>query len=166
FVEERELVHEGLQEVEGSIRETGRLPRVAGPEANDIPRAYAAAATYLRLVNYEFHEESFEQFFSAIQEDIPFEMAELWQLRPFTELALIELVAKESKRLDGRAQTAQNANWSEGKTESAPTEGGRVARLSSLLASLCSIKNSDWKKLFQRINVIEAILRKDPCGAY
>jgi hypothetical protein len=166
FVEERELIREGLQEVEGSIRETGRLPRVAGPGANDAPRAYAAAATYLRLVNYEFHEETFEQFFSAIQEDVPFEMAELWQLRPFTELALIELIAEESKRLDGRAQTAPSANLSEGKTESAPTEGGRVARLSSLLASLRSIKNSDWKRLFQRINVIETILRKDPCGAY
>jgi hypothetical protein len=166
FVEERELIREGLQEVEGSIRETGRLPRVADSGANDVPRAYAATATYLRLVNYEFHEETFEQFFSAIQEDVPFEMAELWQLRPFTELALIELVAKESKRLDGRAQSAPSANLSEGTTESAPTEGSRVARLSSLLASLRSIRNSDWKKLFERINVIEAILRKDPCGAY
>src|SRR6202795_4536472 len=93
-------------------------------------------------------------------------MAELWQLRPFTELALIELIAEESKQLDGRAQTTPVTNSPEGKTESAPTGGGRVARLSSLLASLRSIKNSDWKKLFERINIIEAILRKDPCGAY
>src|SRR6202030_2501234 len=85
FVEERELVREALQGVEESIREARRLPRVTGKGSADVPRAYAAAAGYLRLVNYEFHEETFEQFFSAIQEDVPFEMAELWQLRPFTE---------------------------------------------------------------------------------
>jgi len=166
FVEERELVREGLLEVEGSIHDAGRLPRVSSQASNDVPRAYAAAAGYLRVVNHEFHEETFEQFFSAIQEDVPFEMAELWQLRPFTELALIEMIAEESKQLDGRVQTAPVANSPEGKTESAPRKGGRVVRLSSLLASLRSIKNSDWKKLFERINVIEAILRKDPCGAY
>lgn len=166
FVEERELVRGVMQGVEGSIREAGRLPRVTGAGSIDGPRAYAAAAGYLRLVNYEFHEETFEQFFSAIQEDTTLEMAELWQLRPFTELELITLIAKEAKELDGRAQMTPAANAPGGQTEPALNKESREAKLSTLLASLRSIKNSDWKKLFERINVIEAILRKDPCGAY
>ena len=166
FVEERELVREGLKEIEGSIRETGRLPRVASTGSMDAPRAYAAAAGYLRQVNYEFHEETFEQFFSAIQEDLPLEMAELWQLRPFTEMALIESIAEQSKNLDPRAPTGGAAGIPGGQADSAVIEDRRIAGLSTLLASLRSIKNTDWKKLLENINVIEAILRKDPRAAY
>jgi hypothetical protein len=165
FVEERELVREGLKGVQGSTRDTGPLPRVPSKGSIDVPRAYAAAVGYLRVVNYEFHEETFERFFSAIQEDVPFEMAEMWQLRPFTELALIETIAKHSKELDGRASTT-GAGSKAANGNSVPTGASGTASLSIWLASLRSIKNTDWKKLFERINVIEAILRKDPCGAY
>jgi hypothetical protein len=167
FVEERELVREGLKEVEGSIRDTGRLRRVAGAASMDVPRAYAAAAGYLRRVNYEFHEETFEQFFLALQEDVPFEMAELWQLRPFTEMALTELIAMQSKELDGRAPMRAAERIPAANADSTVDEdSSRDAALLTLLASLRSIKNTDWKKLLEKINVIEAILQKDPCAAY
>src|SRR5579864_9446905 len=108
LVEERELVREALLETEGPVREAAELPQVGSTGWVEVPRAYAAVAGYLRLVNYEFHEETFEQFFSAIQESCAFEMAELWQLRPFTELAIIEQIAEHANEVDGRTPTSVN----------------------------------------------------------
>jgi hypothetical protein len=164
FVEDRELIREALQEMDESMREAARLPQVASTGAIDVPRAYAAVASYLRLAHCEFHEETFEQFFSAIQEVGALEIAELWQLRPFMELALLEQIAEQATEMDGRAKTSVDSP--EGGIDPALRNEAGVVRLPSLLASLRSIKNADWKKLFEKINVIEEILRKDPCGAY
>src|SRR5260370_8207053 len=35
-----------------------------------------------------------------------------------------------------------------------------------MIASLRLLSDTDWKELFERINAIEQILGKDPCGAY
>src|SRR6202040_593986 len=44
--------------------------------------------------------------------------------------------------------------------------GGGTSNAQTMVASLRSISDTDWKELFEHINVVEQILRKDPCGAY
>jgi cyclic beta-1,2-glucan synthetase len=154
------IFQESLQEVREAIREGRRLAQVEGAGFQCVPRAYAGVASYLRAVNYEFHEQSFEQFFRAVQEIAPFEMAELWQLRPLTEFALLERLAERANDLEGLPYSSSEVRL--GKGESA----GAAVNVQVLVASLRTVADTVWKESLERINVVEQILRKDPSGAY
>ena len=152
------LFRESLQEVRDALRDAKPLAHVESTGCRRVPRVYASVASYFRAVNYEFNEQTFEQFFGAVQEIAAFEMAELWQLKPFAELVLLEALSE-------RANELENSPYStvQGKGEFDDSGSGSVQRL---VASLRAMSNADWKELFEQINVIEQILRKDPCGAY
>jgi len=155
------LFRESMLEVKGALPDVGGLTQVEGTGYRNVPRAYASVASYFRVVNYEFSAETFEQFFMAVQEIAPFEMAELWHLRPFAELLLLEAVAERANAV-GASQFAGLGSGREENQGQAET----VTRAEILVASLRAISDTDWKELFERINVVEQILRKDPCGAY
>ena len=78
------------------------MPQIATAESS-VPRAYAAAESYLRTVNYEFDEQGFEQYFTAMQETVALRMLELWQLQALTELVLLESLGG-FRRADGRGK--------------------------------------------------------------
>src|SRR6202022_3232808 len=126
-----------------------------------VPRSYASVAGYFRAVNYEINEQTFGQFFTAVQEVAVFEMAELWQLRPFAEFVLLEALAVRANEMEGSPSSVLGAR--NGEDEST---GGGTSNAQTMVASLRSISDTDWKELFEHINAIEQILRKDPCGAY
>ena len=87
-----ELARESFEAMKTGICESDRLPQIHSNSLS-IPRVYKAVVSYLRAVNYEFEEETFEQYAGALQEIVVLEMAELWQVRPFLELALLERIA-------------------------------------------------------------------------
>jgi cyclic beta-1,2-glucan synthetase len=155
-----EILRESLQEVRQAIPDARRVAQVEGSGFQRVPRAYASVASYLRAVNYEFNEQSFEDFFAAAQEIAPLEMAELWLLRPFAEFVLLEKLAELANKLEGLPYSGMEVRFRE--SESA----GAGVNVQMLVASLRTIADIDWKGLFDRINVVEQILRKDPCGAY
>jgi cyclic beta-1,2-glucan synthetase len=127
-------------------------------DALRVPRAYAASVGYLHAVDYAFSEKTFEQFFIAVQETVPFDMAELWELHPLMEFALLETVAARVQALE----TTPNETETPTQASSVPS----IPNLSLLMESLRKIANADWKELFERINTIERVLREDPAGAY
>jgi len=151
------LFRESLQEVHEGLRDAKPLVHVEGTGCRRVPRVYASVASYFRAVNYEFSEQTFEQFFGAVQEITAFEMAELWQLKPFSELVLLEALAERANELESFPYSTRHENEFAGS-------GSDV--LQRLVASLRAMSDTDWKELFERINVIEQVLRKDPCGAY
>jgi cyclic beta-1,2-glucan synthetase len=155
------LFRESLQEIRGALSEAGRLAQVESPSYRSVPRAYASVSSYFRAVNYEFNEQTFEQYFAAAQEIVPFEMAELWQLRPFAELALLEAVGHKADELEGTPYAGMAAQNGESELHL-----GAIGSVQTLVGSLRAIADTDWKVLFESINVIEQVLRKDPCGAY
>lgn len=57
------LLRQNLQQTKRAVRNAGELPQVESGEWMSLPRAYAAVASYLQAVNYEFDEHTFEQFF-------------------------------------------------------------------------------------------------------
>jgi cyclic beta-1,2-glucan synthetase len=154
------ILRESLQEIRRAIREARNLTQVEGTGYQRVPRAYASVASYLRAVNFEFNEQSFEAFFTSAQEIAPFEMAELWQLRPFAEWALLEKTAERANELEGVPCSSLEMHLVEGES------AGAAVNVQVLVASLRAIADTDWKELLERINVVEQVLRKDPCGAY
>ena len=155
------LLRESLREVKEVLRNARQLVQVEGTGYRCVPRAYASVASYFRAVNYEFNELTFEQFFSAVQEIAPFEMAELWQLKPFADLVLLEALAERADKL----QISPNSDVRERQWESESVSAA-TANVSRLVASMRRMSDTDWKELLERINIVEQILRKDPCGAY
>ncbi|HXN54125.1 MAG TPA: glucoamylase family protein [Candidatus Acidoferrum sp.] len=155
------LLRESLQEAREVLRNAGRLAQVESTGYQCVPRVYASLASYFRAVNYEFNEQTFGQFFTSVQEAAAFEMAELWQLRPFAKFALLEALAERADEMESVPYSGLRAR--RGEYESS---GGEIASVQTLVASLRLISEADWKELFEQINVVEQILRKDPCGAY
>ena len=70
------VLRQSLQQTKAAgCASAGDLPQVDIDERTVLPRAYAAVASYLEAVDYEFDEQTFEQYFTAIQETVAFEMA-------------------------------------------------------------------------------------------
>ena len=159
------VLRQSLQETKRVVKKARELPQVECGEWSSLPRAYAALASYLQAVNYEFDEQTFEQFFTAIQETVPFEMLELWQLHAFAQLVLLESVGAHADRLD-TAMHFYSAEPAPAAEEAESAERFGPATLPTLIASLRRVEGVDWNELFERINAIEQILRRDPCGAY
>jgi cyclic beta-1,2-glucan synthetase len=159
------VLRQSLQETKRAVRDAGKLPQIECGEGTSLPRAYGAVASYLEAVNYEFDEQTFEQFFTAMQETVPFKMMELWQLHGFARLVLLESIAALADHLE--TATHWYATESPKPAEQAQsTEHSGETSLSKLIASLRRVEGVDWNKLFERINAIEHILRRDPCEAY
>jgi cyclic beta-1,2-glucan synthetase len=156
-----ELVRDSFDAMKAGISESHRLPQVQWNSVS-LPRAYAAVSGYLRAVNFDFEEETFERYAGALQEIVALEMAELWQVRPFLELALLERVTALAGAIENTSAPFSNSVTE--LSESTPKQGEESVR--GLLTSLRNVAGTDWKELFERINPIEHILRQDPCGAY
>jgi cyclic beta-1,2-glucan synthetase len=155
------LLGESLQEVREALRDGKQLTKVETAGFRCVPRVYASVGSYFRAANYVFDEQTFEQFFSSAQEIQAFEMAELWQLRPFAELVLLEAVAERADALESSPYAGRTESEEDGELA-----GSTDARVQTLIASLRAISDTDWKELLERINVIQQILQQDPCGAY
>jgi len=159
------VLRQSFQDTKRVVGNASELAQVECGEWTSLPRAYAAVASYLQAVNYEFDERTFEQYFTAIQETVAFEMRELWQLHPFAQLVLLESVAALADQLDTATHfyPMESATRSE---EAEPAEHFGAPSLPTLIASLRRVEGVDWNALFERINAIEHILRRDPCDAY
>jgi hypothetical protein len=168
------IFRQGLEETDGVAEKAGELPQIASAEGSSIPRAYAAAESYLRTVNYEFDEQSFEQYFTAMQETVALRMLELWQLQALMELVLLEslggfaeqMVAAKDATQKPAAIDAEPVQASAAALAAEATEYFGVPSVVTLISSLRRVKGVDWNELFERINAIEQILLRDPCEAY
>jgi cyclic beta-1,2-glucan synthetase len=159
------LLRQALQETERAVEKADELPQVECGEWPSLPRAYAAAASYLQAVQYEFDENTFEQYFTAMQESVPFKMVELWQVRSFAQLVLLESVGALAEQVPGSLSSSPATPPEDEEKENAAEYFG-VPSLATLITSLRRVGGLDWNKLFERVNAIEQILRQDPCDAY
>jgi cyclic beta-1,2-glucan synthetase len=162
------VFRQSFQDTKRPVDKADELPQVECGEWKSLSRAYAAVASYLQAVNYEFEEQTFAQFFSAMQETVAFEMRELWHLHPFTQLVLLESIAARADQFDAatRFHSVESPAPAEEAEEKESAEYFGVPALATLLASLRRVNGVDWNELFERINAIEHILRRDPADAY
>lgn len=164
LVEHSVFLRETFQKVQAGLGGGAQLPQVEDVNSSTVPRVYAAATSYLTATRYDFDEQAFETYVAAIQELVALEMAELWHLKPFVELAVLEKVRSIADQMDKVASTV--AALMLNRDEQAQLTDNGQESLSTLIASLRNIASTDWRELFERSNIVERILRKDPCRAY
>jgi len=87
------LLEAALKETQDSLPKARKLPQVEIHGAQRVPRAYAAGETFLRAVKCEISLDLLVAFLKRVQENFLFRMAELWSLKAFMELALLERIA-------------------------------------------------------------------------
>ena len=161
LVEEHALLREILQGVKGAVRDARHLAQIEGTASRCLPRAYAAVESYLRAVDYEFDDQTFERFLGAVQEIAAFEMGEIWKLRPLAEFVVLETLAERAAEMESPYLVCAASIAGD-----EPCGDGAVVSVQTSIRSLRAMANADWKQLLERINIIETTLRRDPCGAY
>lgn len=158
FSENLPVMKQSLLEVKSGITNSEKLPFVENTGAQiSIPRSLALAAVYLESVNWQFEEHSFARFITAAQERISILSSEIWNLKPFLEFALLEELGQEIAQIGATADS---------KKATAAAVAQPSNRLSCAVNSLVRVSGLEWKKFFESVSQIEAILATDPAGAY
>ena len=130
----------------------GELPKLKNPSWLDIPRNYALAS---ELITYSRHKLDIEQiirFLQAFQDDVPLTMGELWAFPTMLRLGILSnLTTALSQSIDTPPQPATVTDDS-------------VVR--SCITSLRLLTTQDWKVFFERVSLVDEILRLDPARVY
>jgi cyclic beta-1,2-glucan synthetase len=165
LVENAAFLQMALQKLQAGLTGGEPLPEIEEVSSGTVARAYAAATSFLRAVNYDFDERAFEAYLAAIQEIAPLDMAEMWHFKPLMQLAIVEKIGAAAGQMDHLSATvaAQMLNREE---EAKLHETSGQADMAALIASLKAIDATEWRALFERSNIVEQVLSKDPCGAY
>ena len=147
------------RESKAGIEKCEQIPHVAGdPWASPVPRALAVVSTYLQRTDFFFDQHSFERFINDVQEILPLDMFEIWNLKPFLELALLERMGEAALQQSASRARASAANP---ETEAAPSDETAI-----FVESLLRVSGTEWKDVFTKVSLTEAILQSDPLNAY
>lgn len=156
------VVKQALTDSQAAIQNGHRLPNVelAGCQS-PIPRSYALAKAYLQFAEFRFDERALGHFIAEVQKIVPLQISEIWNLKPYLKLALLEQIG---------SAVALNVNPGEQnereELSQARSSCGNPIRLSSLLNSLLCISDLEWKVFFDTVCLTEQILQTDPACAY
>jgi cyclic beta-1,2-glucan synthetase len=150
------VIRTALRECRQALRSKCDLPCVQRNDSETaIPRIYALSVGYLNAADDHFDEHQFAVFARAIQEVMPLQMKELWNLQVYLEFTLLERIAELTERL---------------QTQSAPqmviVKNKNSSRLRRCAESLKAVLDLEWKKLFEQIDETETILKSDPLETY
>ncbi|WP_321477084.1 glucoamylase family protein [uncultured Paludibaculum sp.] len=134
------LLRTALIEAEEAVHGFRRQPHACGDA-----RVLLAAELFDNVQQGVFHEEEFVAFASALIQECDLEMGEIWAFKPALQLVLLHRVAEAAEL------TAQ---------------GGTCPPLDQTIDSLRLLGEAPWKELFESVNPVDAILSRDPAGAY
>ena len=123
-----------------------------------VPRAFAAAAGFLRAVDFIPTERTLSHYIEGTQQVESFTMTELWALKPMLQLAILEQIAGYGAAVCGHDEM-------ERQTE-APSQNRSAVRIPDAIRALRMIREIDWKTFFEQNNAAERVLKQDPSGAY
>jgi cyclic beta-1,2-glucan synthetase len=149
----------------------------ADDAATSFPRPYVAARAYLAATEGLFDESVFASYMQAFEESNPFEMHEIWALKPMMQLVVLEcLAAKVAPDVAANIATAASTAVSTSAVEArdnlaAPEDVAAefaVATIpfSSFIKSLHRLSHTDLKDSFELLSRTDRILLEDPVDAY
>ncbi len=152
-------LRQALAESQAAIQNAHILPHIGMKKySSSIPRSFALACAYLRGAEFDFDSADLAHFVEAVQKHIPLEMSEIWNLKPFLELALLEEIACEEARNASPSEQREALQYR--------ISQGNSRRLATLLGALAHLFNIEWKAFFEKASFTEQILRSDPARAY
>lgn len=133
------------------------LPKLRNPDWANIPRNYALAH---EIINYSANQLDMDQivrFLQAFQTDAPLTMGELWA---FPTMLRLGIVSRLANSLAGLIQVDTSVH-----SPAAPAfTDDNIVRL--CITSLRLIAVQDWKIFFERVSLVDHILRLDPANIY
>jgi cyclic beta-1,2-glucan synthetase len=147
FRDNDQLIFGELRTVAVELKPLKRLPHVRGRKDEFVPRVLALAQTFLDLTGNRFHETTFTTFFQAFQESSVLDLREVSGAVSAMKLVLLERIAARC-----RCVLRDPAGLSNG--------------LGVCVRSLRDITQTSWKDVLEPLILFDAILRRDPAGAY
>jgi cyclic beta-1,2-glucan synthetase len=151
--DELRCFHDNLQLIYAELRTLGSqfkplkdLPHSRGRKNEVVPRVLVLAQTFLDLTANHFREKAFTAFVQIFQQTTVLEMREITAIVPALKLVLLERIA-------ARARCVLE-------------DPGAHAGLALCVESLRDIRHTGWRDLLEPLFLFDAILRRDPTGAY
>jgi hypothetical protein len=135
-----------IHEVSSIRRKVTHLPRIAGE-----PRNAVLARAYLEAAHSLWNGSALLVYVEAAQQKDPLELKELWALPSFLKFTLLQLILAQANAMLHNPQSPEAA---------APE------LLTVRIKSLRELGHADWLSLMEPLVVFDAILQKDPSGAY
>jgi cyclic beta-1,2-glucan glucanotransferase len=139
-----------------------RLPPLAGPEHEALPRVFCLAHGLLRACRLQVSLAAAVRFVQAYQEEAPLTIAELWAFPTMLRLACLELLVAGFARLVPKLRSP--FALSPCVAMLGPMDD--TESVSRALANLVVIASISWKDFFDSTSHIEAILQGDPANVY
>jgi len=164
-----------------------RLPRLAaGAAFEGLPRVYALAHRLVEESEARLDLRAVEEQLEAYQERAPLTMGELWALPALLRVVLLERLTESVERLtaarfgpEADLRAVQASPPAAGQAAPAPPSpapppgwvAGPVAvnddeQVANCVVSLRALKVHDWERFFERLSLVERVLRGDSTGDY
>jgi cyclic beta-1,2-glucan synthetase len=147
FCDNDQLIYSQLRTVATELKQPKQLPHVRGRKEEVVPRVLALAQTLLDLTANRFRGTTFTAFFQAFQENTVLELEELTAAVPAMKLVLLERIAARCRRL-------------------LDDPAGQSYGVGVCVRSLRDITHTPWNDVLEPLVLFDAILRRDPSGAY
>ncbi len=132
------------------------LPKLSNPSWVNIPRNYVLAHELIDYSSDQLDVEQSVRFLQAFQSDVPLTMGELWAFPTMLRLGILSSLANS---LAGLIHTDTPL------TLAAPAAPGDNA-VRFCITSLRLLGVQDWKVFFERVSLVDQILRLDPAKVY
>jgi hypothetical protein len=146
------LVHADLQDLHDSTRILAKLPQVRTATEEAIPRCIVLARALLSAAKNRLTQPVFCLYLKAFQEIEPLRLAELEGILMALKVGLLELLAQ----CGHQALEAFRAHG-----ENAPSFD-----VGSIITSLRTVGEVDWRKTLEQLSTVHEILCLDPAGIY
>jgi len=141
------LLHSVTSAFSAALRNATKLPKVRVCGSRSLPRAYVAMRSYLSAVENSFRQDTLVVFVNAMQERLTFDIDELWIFKPILQLRLMQRLLQVGSEL--------NRTFDQEAVQQLSTE------LKTILGSLRELDHSNWDRIFQKLSVVDQILRED-----
>jgi len=141
------LLHNVTSAFRAALRNATKLRKVSVSGSRPLPRAFVAMRSYLSAVGNSFRQDTFVVFVNAIQEHVTFDIDELWIFKPLLQLRLMQRLLQVGSELD-HTSGCEAVQWLSNE-------------LKIILVSLRELDHSNWDRIFQKLSVVDRILRED-----
>jgi len=138
------------------------LPKLDEAPLRDLPRIYGLARELTACCEYYLDPDRIRRFVAAYQTVTPLTMGELWALPTMLRLATLELLAQAVTSLLDHTEGGVTPSSAESQAQ----EKLEQSAVANSILSLRTLDIEDWKALFEDLNLVEAILRRDPAQVY
>lgn len=147
------------------------LPQARFGVGSGMPRVYLLASALTRAGGGRLEAERLEAFVHAFQEAVPLTIGEIWALPIMLRLTALETLAEALADITQRPFERERryfVPWPEeatGGSDPQPERSGEDLVVASIL-SLRLLATQDWKAFFEKVSLVEDLLREDPAGVY